>query len=490
MRKIFMMLGASAFIFAGSAFAAEQDTQATDVTVIPTINPDGSTIVKTEEDIAKGKENVSAVVSELQELFSYNVYPNLQNVKAKPIAPAYAKISHTPNGYSTLVYRTRFTDVNRVYRAIDGLATTDATIEAIKERNMVIISDKTENINYYKNLLESIDIPSPQVLIEAKVVEVIFNDGMQRNLSMGFNDGKTKVSTKNRIPGEANGTDSGLSGSFSPGNFNIDFNWLLTASDAKVISSPNILVSRNEIAKIVTAEEIPIQEANSVNNSLSFSTVFKQVGVTLEVEPLVINDDGVLIRLYPRVSTVLRYENFTTGGGDNSSYPVPVVSVRSAESYLRMQNQQVVTLGGLYTHRNILQQERTPILSDIPIIGELFTGKNKSKEIVQLLFFIKVHIIPPEESSKDLIYNPDKQATVSNSLGKIIDNKEVIPDHEKGVSGFAKELIDSVDASWSANGNYLQVEKVDAKQAEKLEEAAEKVEENSEKNENSEKESE
>jgi hypothetical protein len=71
--------------------------------------------------------------------------------------------------------------------------------------------------------------------------------------------------------------------------------------------------------------------------------------------------------------------------------------------------------------------------------------------------------------------------------GKIIDNKEVIPDHEKGVSGFAKELIDSVDASWSANGNYLQVEKVDAKQAEKLEEAAEKVEKNSE---NSEKESE
>ncbi|MBR7128059.1 MAG: hypothetical protein IKD09_05700 [Lentisphaeria bacterium] len=472
MKNFFRIFGVSALLFAVNIMQADE-AQTNDATVIPLVNPDGSPIVKTEEDIAKGKENVNAVVEELQELFSYNIYPNLQNIKAKPIAPAYTKISHAPNGYSTLVYRTRFTDVDRVYRAIDGLATTDATVEVIKERNMVMISDKTENINYYKNLLETIDIPSPQVLIEAKVVEVIFNDGMQRNLSMGFNDGTTKVATNNQTPGETNANDSGISGSFSPGNFNIDFNWLLTASDAKVISSPNILVSRNEIAKIVTAEEIPIQEANSVNNSLSFSTVFKQVGVTLEVEPLVINDDGVLIRLYPRVSTVLRYENFSTGGADKSSYPVPVVSVRSAESYLRMQNQQVVTLGGLYTHRNILQQERTPVLSDIPIIGELFTGKNKSKEVVQLLFFIKVHIIPPAESSKDLIYNPNTQAVNSNALGRIIDNKTVIPDHEKGISGFAGEIVDSLDASWSVNGDYLQADKVSSKEVKTLEKAAE-----------------
>ena len=480
MRKIFTLFGVSVLFFVSSAYGAE-NAQNTEVSVIPSINPDGSAIVKTEEDIARGKENVKSVVNELQELFSYNVYPNLENIKAKPIEPAYIKISHTPNGYSTLVYRTRFTDVNKVYRAIDGLATTDATIEAIKERNMVIISDKTENIDYYKNLLESIDIPSPQVLIEAKVVEVIFNDGMQRNLSMGFNDGKTEVSTNNATPGETNASNSGLNGSFSPGNFNIDFNWLLTASDAKVISSPNILVSRNEIAKIVTAEEIPIQEANSVNNSLSFSTVFKQVGVTLEVEPQVINDDGVLIRLYPRVSTVFRYENFATSGDNRTTYPVPVVSVRSAESYLRMQNQQVVTLGGLYTHRNILQQERTPILSDIPIIGELFTGKNKSKEVVQLLFFIKVHIIPPAEASKDLIYDPNAQAVNSNILGKIIDNKTVIPEHEKGVSGLAEELVNSLDASWSANGNYLQAEDISKKEIKELKEIANETTENKEK---------
>ncbi len=455
MRNIFSVMGFSMLLLFGNALVAD-DASNVEGNVIPLTNPDGSMIVRTEEDIAKGKKNVTAVVDELHELFSYNVYPNLKNIKSKPIAPAYTKISHSPNGYSTLVYRTRFTDVNRVYRAIDGLATTDATIEAIKERNMVIISDKTENINYYKTLLESIDIPSPQVLIEAKVVEVIFSDGMQRNLSMGFDDGSTSVSSNTTTPGEASGTNSGLSGSFSPGNFNIDFNWLLTASDAKVISSPNILVSRNEIAKIVTAEEIPIQEANSVNNSLSFSTVFKRVGVTLEVEPLVINDDGVLIRLYPQVSTVLRYENFTTGGVGSSTYPVPVVSVRSAESYLRMQDQQVITLGGLYTHRNILQQERTPILSDIPFIGELFTGKNKSKEIVQLIFFIKVHIIPPEDAAKDLIYNPDTQAVTSNRLGAIVDNKTVIPDHEKGVSGLAEEMVESVDDSWLPNDDYLQ----------------------------------
>ena len=106
MKNFFRIFGVSALLFAVNIMQADE-AQTNDATVIPLVNPDGSPIVKTEEDIAKGKENVNAVVEELQELFSYNIYPNLQNIKAKPIAPAYTKISHAPNGYSTLVRYTK-----------------------------------------------------------------------------------------------------------------------------------------------------------------------------------------------------------------------------------------------------------------------------------------------------------------------------------------------------------------------------------------------
>jgi general secretion pathway protein D len=81
------------------------------------------------------------------------------------------------------------------------------------------------------------------------------------------------------------------------------------------------------------------------------------------------------LRLYPQVSSVLRYEKFPVGGTSDQTYPVPVISVRSIESYLRMQDRQVVMLGGLYSNRDTLQEERVPVLSDIPFLGELFTGK-------------------------------------------------------------------------------------------------------------------
>lgn len=145
-----------------------------------------------------------------------------------------------------------------------------------------------------------------------------------------------------------------------------------------MLSSPNILISRNEVSRIITGEEIPIQEATSSGNNVLLSTTFKNVGVTLEVEPSMINRDNVTLRVFPKVSNVLRYESVSSG---DSSYSVPVISARSVETHLRMQDKQVVMMGGLYNSRNTLQQQRVPILSDLPYIGELFTGKNESKEV-------------------------------------------------------------------------------------------------------------
>lgn len=446
-----VFLGLCCYCVATTIFAEEaNNVVSSNATLTPTIT-NGELPLRTEEDRKRGKENINTVIDELQELFSKNSYQDIKNVTMKPIAPAYSQIIQGPKGTATLVYRARFTTASKIYKAIDGLATSDATLESIPERNTVVVTDKADNIEYYKKLIEAIDIPSSQILIEAKVVEVLFNDGMQRNLSVAFNDNSgAKVGTTTTAPG-AKTTDNGLSGSFKPGNFDISFKWLLTAQDAKVISSPNILVTRNEVARIVTAEEIPIQDANTVNNSISFKTTFKRVGVTLEVEPQMINDDNVTLRLFPQVSNVLRYEQFPVGGLEDKTYPVPVVSVRSVESYLRMQNQQVVMLGGLYSSRDILQQERTPVLSDIPIIGELFTGKNKSREVVQLIFFIKLHIIPAEAVANGFLYDPNALAIESEQLGNIIDNPTVIPQHEKGVSGLFEEMNSSLSVPWIPN---------------------------------------
>ena len=276
---------------------------------------------------------------------------------------------------------------------------------------------------------------------------------MERNLSISYNGDKYSGGAETRVPGTT-GTD-GLNGSFTPvDDLNISFRWLQTATDARVVSSPNILISRNEVARIVTAQEIPIQEANTVSNSISFSTTYKRVGVTLEVEPQMINDDNVTLRLYPQVSSVLRYEAFPVGGSSDQTYPVPVISVRSIESYLRMQDKQVVMLGGLYSNRDTLQEERIPVLSDIPFLGEIFTGKNHAREVIQLVFFVKVHIVPPEDVLYGFMYDPNEQMNDSERVADlVVDSPEIKPKREKAIVGLVDEMVQSLDKSWAPVSN-------------------------------------
>ena len=204
-----------------------------------------------------------------------------------------------------------------------------------------------------------------------------------------------------------------------------------------MLSSPNILISRNEVSRIITGEEIPIQEATSSGNNVLLSTTFKNVGVTLEVEPSMINRDNVTLRVYPKVSNVLRYESVSSG---DSSYSVPVISARSVETHLRMQDKQVVMMGGLYNSRNTLQQQRVPILSDLPYIGELFTGKNESKEVTQLIFFLKIHIISPEQVASGVFYDFDRNAKVSEKLNQIVVHSDSFPSHDASLKKFKDEI--------------------------------------------------
>lgn len=404
---------------------------------------EGEPIVRTEEDYARGKQNVRSVIEELTELFTNDNPVSVVQYTSQQILPPYSKIIEAANGRSTLIFRPRFTSSKKMFKAIDGIITGSAYVEPLDEQNELIISAPSEEIQSYLETLEAMDIPSPQILIEAKVVEVMFSDGMQRNLSLMFQGSRYQAGAQTQIPGNTTSSTSGATGNFTPyagkDSMNIAFQWLETAEDATVLSSPNILISRNETSRIVTGEEIPIQEATNTGTSIQMSTSFKEVGVTLEVEPSMINRDNVTLRVYPKVSNVQRYESISSGG---ATYSVPVISARSVESYIRMQDKQVVMMGGLYSNRTTLQQERVPFLSDLPYIGELFTGKNESKEVTQLVFFLKIHIIQPDQQAAGgIYYDFDNNAKISETLGEIVTNADSFPMRERSLKRFRDEVV-------------------------------------------------
>lgn len=399
-------------------------------------------IIRTEADAKRGRQNVRSVVAELADLFADDAPEPMQALVKRKIEPPYSKVIQLGDGRAALIFRPRFSAAKQMFKTLDGVITSATLVESLEEQNEIIISANADEIEGYRKILEAMDIPSPQILIEAKVVEVMFNDGMERNLSMTFKGSRYNIGAKTAIPGNTSAGTSGAAGNFTPyagaNTMNVAFQWLETAQDATVLSSPNILLSRNEVSRIVTGEEIPIQEANSSGSTILMSTTFKNVGVTLEVEPSMINLDNVTLRIYPKVSNVLRYDTVSSG---DTSYSVPVISARSVETHLRMQDKQVVMMGGLYSNRTALQQERIPIISDIPFIGEIFTGKNETKEITQLIFFLKIHIIPPDRVASGILYDFDRNAKVSETLSQIVTNSDSFPTHVSSSKKFHDEVV-------------------------------------------------
>jgi len=91
-----------------------------------------------------------------------------------------------------------------------------------------------------------------------------------------------------------------------------------------------------------------------------------------------------------------------------------------------------------------LQEERVPGLSDIPLIGDFFTGKNDSTEITQLVFFLKVHIIPPSESMNDFFFDIDRNAKLSEALGEVVRSTESFPIRKTTVEKVKEDVLRTI----------------------------------------------
>lgn len=427
-------------------------------------------VKKTPEYLEQGERNVRSVADQLKMLLE--PVPAGQKLMKTPLPEPEFTIIKGNNNFSTLIYRCRYIQANRAsVIAIENMLR-NGSVEFHTEQNLLTIYDSTDNIENLKNALLAIDQPLPQVVVEVKVVEVLFVDGMNRNLSISYNDsdrGRNALGEKVLYNSTAGATNKTLSSSSDPAGMNLNwfpyvsgteslqttFQWVLSGQDAKVLSSPNLVISRNEEASLSTGQDIPIQEMSTTSSGTNIATTFRRVGVTLTLEPMIINDNLITLRVAPEVSTVQQYQKINQGydssTGEAISFQVPVISIRNLETTLTLRDGEIIMMGGLYTNRTSMQEDRTPLLSDIPYIGELFTAKNREQEIVQLVFFMRVHILRPSENPSGIGFDPDDVAETSQKIGEILQNSPSFPKLKSTLEQLREEFIDEPERRRKAN---------------------------------------
>jgi len=299
----------------------------------------------------------------------------------------------------------------------------------IDERtNTIIIRDLPSFVEKAKGLMAELDTATPQVEIEARIVVTNRNFSRDFGIQWGFGGEKSNRfgNTTNQVfpnqivvngggvPGAgldadqlgpgglASGTGIGQSGrgyavnlpasnfnsaiGISMGNvlgsFNLDV--ALTALEqqgrGRLLSTPKVTTQNNQPAEIKQGVQIPIQTV--ANNTVT--TQFKDAVLTLKVTPQ-ITDAGTVI-------LTLEVENSTPDFG-NPVNGIPPINTQAAKTIVLVKDGQTAVVGGIYQSQEFVNEDKTPVLSNIPLLGYLFRRKGTQNANNELLLFITPRIV-------------------------------------------------------------------------------------------------
>ncbi|MEC7561375.1 MAG: type II secretion system secretin GspD [Pseudomonadota bacterium] len=304
----------------------------------------------------------------------------------------------------------------------------EVTIAADTTLNAIVVKADPGAMSEILTLLEKLDTPRAQVMIEAAIVEVTM--GASSSLGVEMAGGDQHGNSAPLVSTSLNGVISGLlAGAITDGDSRIDVleglatltsptlagarintegvsfgaivNAIANNSDANLLSTPSILTLDNQEAKILVGREVPFRTGSfsttGDGTSNPFTTVNRQdVGVELVVTPHVFENNDVRMEVSQNITNVL---NTTVGG---TAFADVVTSKRTIETTVLAANGQTIVLGGLIQDDINNTNNRVPVLGKIPLLGALFRSTSKERTKTNLLVFLRPTILQSTENSTQL----------------------------------------------------------------------------------------
>lgn len=306
--------------------------------------------------------------------------------------------------YKELVTRTFFL-VNAEAKQVQNLIKTVVKTKDIyidERLNVIVMKDSADAVRLAEQLVESVDVAEPEVMLEVEVLEVSSNKMKELGIDfpdqIGYGILTPNISTTTSNLGVTTNSTT-LGGQLLQGNINLkDTNGLvvpyvsnpglilnLKAQDgaANLLANPRIRVKNKEKAKVHIGEKLPVFTTTSTANvGVSASVTYLDVGLKLDVEPLIHPEDDVDIKMTMEVSSIVKE---VTGPQSSLAYQV---GTRSTATALRLKDGETQILAGLISDEERTSASRLPGLGHLPIIGKLFSserGSNNKTEIVLLI---------------------------------------------------------------------------------------------------------
>lgn len=292
---------------------------------------------------------------------------------------------------------------------------------ADKATNSIIISSTKKAYTQLQSVIHDLDTRRKQVFVEAVILEVqvsrlreIGTDPVQALGAAKFGS-ISAIGGLNRAPEDlasvaqtilgigAAGSTGGVS-LLDSGIVRVFLQLLMSMTDTNILSTPQVLAADNQKAKIVVGENrpFPTGQAQGITGGTLVTIERKDVGVTLELTPQVLENDLIRLEIKQEITAIEENVAQTIGVGASSVPVGPTTTKRSMETTTIAKDGQTLVIGGLVRDNFILNERKVPLLGDIPILGWLFRSQTRSVEKLNLLVFLTPTLVKNETDMVEL----------------------------------------------------------------------------------------
>ena len=308
---------------------------------------------------------------------------------------------------------------------------------ADERSNAVLISANVHFFPQIMKLIDDLDAPTEQVLIEARLVEVSsdfmdrmgvrfspngtaftpqdYDNSMLVSSSGSYQKGfgaNTTVNGGNTTTTTSSGTTvttadlltavrSGVINNTISMDFLVQF--LKETTKATVLAEPQLNIRDNETGRLFVGQEVPVPQ-NSLNSSVGTTTStyqYKDVGIVLEVTPHINSSGDVELKIHVESSSVVSGETINNGS---------VFDTDNFRTDLTAKNGQTLVLGGIIQKQLSDTFRKTPGLGSVPGLKWLFNKKDKENQEVELMVFLRPHVVSNPQDAQNILLDVEKNA--------------------------------------------------------------------------------
>ncbi|MCA8953865.1 MAG: type II secretion system protein GspD [Planctomycetes bacterium] len=277
-----------------------------------------------------------------------------------------------------------------------------------RRNNMIAVrSSDAAAMEQIESLVRQLDVPTPQVLLEVKILLVDLGDDFRSAFDAQYSGDRQAGSfaTGDILSGGGVPDPTALIYQFVNDHFAARLQLLQVRNRVTTLATPLLLVANNEVSRLFVGEERPIIRNISSQTTVSQASTtitpantveLRPVGTTLLITPNINADRTVTLRILNELSAVRESAGtipVVTSDGNVITQPVDTVSSRSLSGTLVAHDGLTLALGGLVQEDIEVSQEGVPLLMDLPLIGSLFRREVKTRTHSELVVLIRPYVL-------------------------------------------------------------------------------------------------